>query len=422
VICLDFNAVKEEAQHLVSRFSILGDFVLPNYEQFNIANIGSVVGTIFSFKPLIKHRFPGNFIEDYSGVEKVVLFIVDGLGFNRLVTHMEKSKSSFYDLSDRGTLKTLLSTFPSTTSTALTGIFTGLTPSEHGVLGFNMFVPEYGLIFNTLDMEPIIGYSSGIDLAEFLASKSTPWPPMLRDAGAKVKTLTRRNLIGSGLSRLIHRHQDLVGYALASDMMVQVRRLLEQPGSLFLCVYYYAGFDTLEHSYGPYSEEASAELQSIESLLKGQLIDKLSADAKQKTMLLVTADHGVVDAMQAHFLNDQRIVDNFLFPPTGDMRAAYFFPKYGQEEKLKETLEGNLQGFSIIPSKDLIELGAFGRVKDQNRLQTVVGALTALSRSKNVILYPYHPGERLQSVYGAHGGMTPEEMLVPLISTRLSKF
>ncbi len=284
-----------------------------------------------------------------------------------------------------------------------------------------MFVPEYGLIFNTLNMEPINGYSSRIDLAEFLASESTPWPPLLRGVGVKVKTLTRRNLIGSGLSRLIHRHQDLVGYALASDMMVQVRRLLEQPGSLFLCVYY-AGFDTLEHSYGPYSEEASAELQFIESLLKGQLIEKLSAEAKQKTMLLVTADHGVVEASQSHFLNDQRIVDHFLFPPTGDMRAAYFFPKYGQEGKLKEILEGSLQGFSIIPSTDLIELGAFGRVKDQNRLQTVVGTLTALSRSKNVVLYPYYPGERLQSVYGAHGGMTMEEMLVPLISARLSKF
>ncbi len=123
VILLDFDAVKEEARHLVSRCSILGGFVLPNYEQLNIANIGSVVGTIFSFNPLIKYRLLENLIEDYSGVEKVVLFIVDGLGFNRLVSHMEKSKSAFYDLSDHGTLKTLVSTFPSTTSTALTSDF-----------------------------------------------------------------------------------------------------------------------------------------------------------------------------------------------------------------------------------------------------------------------------------------------------------
>jgi hypothetical protein len=419
-ISLGFDAFKEDAQGLVSRGSFLDSYVLPDYDQFNIANIGSVIGKIFSVKPLVKKNLPNDCVDDYSGVEKVVLFIIDGLGYNRLISHMNKTNGAFNDLANRGVLKAFTSTFPSTTSTALTSIFTGSEPSQHGVVGFNIFVPEFGLIFNTLDMQPVIGHSSGIDLAEFFSRNSLPWLPLLLDSGIKVKTFTRRNLVGSGLSRLIHRHQELFGYALASDMVVQVRKALEQPGPLFLCVYY-AGFDTLEHAYGPNSEETSAELQYLENLLKGQLFERLSAETKQKTMLLVTADHGVVETLQTNFLNDPGVTDRFLIPPTGDMRATYFFPKYGQENKLKETLSHVLQGFNIVSSKDLVDKGAFGAVNSSNRLHTLTGALTALSYSKNIVLYPYRPGERPQIVKGAHGGMTPEEMLVPLLSAKLSK-
>ena len=417
---MDFGVLKEEADGLVGRHSFFDNFVLPDYEQFNIANVGSVIGKIFSVNSLVKANLTSDCVDDFSGVEKVVLFIIDGLGYNRLVSHMEKSKSMFYDLAERGVLKPFTSTFPSTTSTALTSIYTGLTPSIHGVVGFNMYVPDYGVIFNTLDMEPVIGYSSGIDLVDFFAEASFPWPPQLADQGVRVKTFTRRNLAGSGLSRLIHRSQEMVGYALASDMMVGVRRALEQPGPLFLNVYY-GGIDTLEHSYGPYSDEVSAELQLFESLLKDQLIEKLSSEVRQKTLLLVTADHGVVETFQTFLLNDRRISDYFLVPPTGDMRSTYFFPKYGQKEHLREALDSSLQGFRVVRSLDLIEKGAFGQVKNLDHLQTIVGELTALSQSKNIILLKYHPGETIQSVFGAHGGMTPEEMIVPLLSTRLSK-
>ncbi len=269
-------------------------------------------------------------------------------------------------------------------------------------------------------MAPVVGYNSGIDLIDFFAEASFPWPPQLLNERINVKTFTRRNLVGSGLSRLIHRSQDLVGYALASDMMVQIKRALEQPGPLLLIVYY-GGIDTLEHSYGPYSEEVSAELHLFESLLKSQLIEKLSVVTKQKTMLLITADHGVVETGQTHFLNEPPISDLFLVPPTGDMRSTYFFPKYGQQEPLRETLENSLHGFRVMRSADLIEKGAFGPVKNLDRLQTTVGTFTALSQSKNIILHQYHPRETLLSIYGAHGGMSPEEIIVPLLSTRLSK-
>lgn len=417
---MSFSAFREEAQSFVNHHLFSDNFVLPDYQKNNISNLGNIIGRIFSIEALSKANLPDDLVDEYKGAEKVVLFVLDGLGYNHLVAHMEKHKNAFFDLANRGVLKPISSTFPSTTSTALTSIFTGLAPSQHGVIGFNMYVPDYGLIFNTLDMRPIHGYSGGIDLADDLARNAAPWLPLLSNNGVKVKTFTRRNLMGSGLSNVIHRHQELIGYILASDLMVQIRKALQEPGRLFLCVYY-AGVDTLEHAYGPHSGEAEAELELFESLLRHQLFNKLSSETKGKTLIIVTADHGVVETLQTHFLDDPEIRERFLLPPTGDMRATYFFPKYNQEQELRKALENNLQGFFIANSLDLVEKRAFGPTENLDRLKTVVGSLTALSQSKNIILYPLHPGERFQSVLGAHGGMTPEEMIVPLLSARLSK-
>ncbi len=93
----------------------------------------------------------------------------------------------------------------------------------------------------------------------------------------------------------------------------------------------------------------------------------------------MTADHGVVEAGQTHFLNEPPISDLFLVPPTRDMRATCFFSKYGQQARLKEGLENNLQGFRAMRSVDLIEKDAFGPVKNLDRLQATVGTFTALS-------------------------------------------
>ena len=417
---MSFSVFREEAQKFVGAHPFSEHSVLPDYKQNSISNVGNLIGKIFSVKALSKANFADNLVDDYSGVEKVVLFVFDGLGYNRLINHMEKHKSAFFDLADRGVLKAFSSTFPSTTSTALTSIFTGLAPSQHRVIGFNMFIPDYGIIFNTLDMRPLHGYMGGIDLAEDFARNIAPWPPSLRNNGVTVKTFTRRNLIGSGLSKVIHKHQELIGYTLSSDLIVQIRKTLQEPGKQFLCVYY-AGFDTLEHTYGPYAQETEAEMELFENVLHRELFDKLPTEIKQKTLIIATADHGVEETLQAHFLDDPAIRNRFLLPPTGDMRATYFFPRYNQEQELRRALENNLQGFQIINSLELIEKGAFGPPENREWLKTAVGSLTALSQGKNIVLYPLRPGERFQSVLGAHGGMTPEEMLVPLLSARLAK-
>ena len=54
----------------------------------------------------------------------------------------------------RGTLGALTSVVPSTTSAALTSLWTGRSPAEHGVLGYEVFLKEYGLVANMITHAP----------------------------------------------------------------------------------------------------------------------------------------------------------------------------------------------------------------------------------------------------------------------------
>jgi hypothetical protein len=110
-----------------------------------------------------------------------------------------------------------------------------------------------------------------------------------------------------------------------------------------------------------------------------------------------------------------------MLPPVGDSRAAFLTAKQGRSENLKSAFEKNVEGFRIVPSKELIDDGAFGRTTDSTLLQATVGDLTALSTCPNAIAYPFFEEDRNREQLGGHGGMTAEEVVVPFLSLNLAK-
>ncbi len=209
-------------------------------------------------------------------------------------------------------------------------------------------------------------------------------------------------------------------YMLESEMFVKCRRALEQQGPVFL-VLYYSGIDTLEHRYGPNSEEVTTEIQSFEFLLKN-FFNKLSDATKRETLIMMTADHGVCETQRTLYVKDYpEVASRLQLPPVGDSRCGFLFAKQGEKENLKGALEKSLDGFKLVASKDLIESGAFGRAPDYSSLQSAVGDFAALSEGPSALSYPYYEDDRNREQHGGHGGMTPEEVIVPLLSMRLSK-
>jgi hypothetical protein len=417
---MDTRVYEEARNALVEKHVFLDDYVLPDYDAFNIRNIKSLVGKAFGVGSLGASVLPDEVMDDFHGVDKVFLVVMDGFGYNRLLTHVKQHDDVFSELIAKGVLKPFTSPFPATTATSLTSIFTGLTPSEHGVVGYQMFSQEYGCVVNMLDMKPVYGYSSEVEIARDLSRRVKPWMPALQEHGVQTLIATKSSIMGSGLSRVIHADQDVTPYMLESEMLVKCRKALEQPKPVFL-VLYYSGIDTLEHKYGPYSEEVTSEIQAFEFLLKS-FFGKVSDATKRETLMLFTSDHGVCQTERTVYVKDfPEVAGRLQLPPVGDSRCGFLFTKQGEKENLKNAFEKSIEGFKLVASNELIAAGAFGRTTNPTLLQPVVGDWAALSKGSNGLSYPYYEDDRNREQGGGHGGMTAEEVVVPLLSVRLDK-
>jgi predicted AlkP superfamily pyrophosphatase or phosphodiesterase len=257
-------------------------------------------------------------------------------------------------------------------------------------------------------------------LAEEYARKINPWLQKLKENGIAPYITTKGSIAGDGLSRVIHKDQELLPYRLHSDMLVHCTRVLEQQNNAFLMAYY-SGIDNLAHAYGPYSQEVDFEINSIECNLKN-FFNLLTLETKRKTLLLILADHGVVETGRIYYLKDYpEIGSRLMLPPVGDSRATFLFTKPDQKNTLPEVFRKNVEKINLYDSAELSVKGAFGNVANRETLRYSVGDFTALSVEKNILQYPYFEEDRFHEQLGAHGGMTAEEIIVPLLSIRLSK-
>jgi len=395
-------------------------FVMPDYGNLNIVNLYSIVGKIFDVNSLLPVKMSVEGVSGFSNVSKVVLFIVDGLGYNFMRSRLKGQRSLLPSARD-GYLIPITSTFPSTTSTALTSFFTATAPIGHGVVGYTMYLKSFGLVIDMLNFTPVYGWMSNENIMQELPLEKDLWPTKLSEAGVDVRIFTRFTTIDSGLSKILYRGQKTVAYTLATDLFVNLKKTLESSGQA-LIIAYYPGYDTLSHLYGPFSEEAETELAFFESLFKTFLFERLDRRVRDETLFLLTSDHGQSHTENVLFLKDMpKILAHLIVPPAGDSRATFLFAKQGKAEALKALLQEELKGFKVYDSVKMVENGFFGAIEngeDRARLEERVGDLTAVAVEKNALLYPYSEKDRERSKRGSHGGLSLDEMLVPLAALK----
>jgi hypothetical protein len=165
---------------------------------------------------------------------------------------------------------------PSTTATALTSITTGLTPGEHGLVGYRMEIG--GEILNVLRWAT----ASGDARRKHEPSRLQPFAPFM---GQPVPVVTKADFERTAFTEAHLRGGRLVGWRAASSLAVTVGELLRAGEPLIYA--YYDGIDKIAHERG-FGAYYDAELRSADDVVaqvRAQLVD----DA----VLLVTADHGI---------------------------------------------------------------------------------------------------------------------------------
>jgi hypothetical protein len=400
-------------------------FVKPDYEGHSIANIPETVAQILGarFTRPLKH----DRISDFKEAKHVVLLLLDGLG-SKLVESASKNYGlpSFDNICENSVQFDITSVFPSTTASAMSSLHTGLTPQEHGVIGYTMYLKELGLIGQMLRFTPMLGgrslFDTGLDRQDFLGGKTIH--ERLGDEGLNSIVYVPRYIMDSGLSQVTYRGAFVEPQNSPADMLVRLRKNLEKARERSFHFAYHPSPDTLAHAHGPYSEEYAVELESIFGIVKSELFAKLDRSIAKDTVLIISGDHGAVYVERDHIVDlssHPDLLTMLKLPPTGDSRASILHTEAGKDDQVRKYFDQNFKNlFEIKPSRWLLDHGYFGLGEVKKETLDRIGDLVALPKSYNAIdnsiIDPNH-----SNVPGRHGGLSEEEMKVPCIITRLSE-
>jgi hypothetical protein len=404
-----------------------GNFIHPDYQGGSILNLPSTVSQCLGASPLSTLALrPGLLVPDATGIRRVILLLVDALALHRLQRWMSDGTAPvWHHLVEQGRLSALTSLTPSTTSAALTSLWTGRSPAEHGVVGYELWLKEYGVVCNMILHTPITFENDAGSLAKagFKPEQFLNLPTVgthLAAHGIKSYALQHRSLIRSGLSQMFFKDVDVHGFMSSTELWVTLRHLVESNPQARQYFWVYNGqIDHFSHFYHPDDERTAAEFAEFSYAFEHQFLGRLSPTARKGTLLLLTADHGMIATRKFpdYDLRNHPELSHLLhIQPTGEHRFMYLFVKPGQVDNLRSYFERAWPGkFTLLDPAAAVAKGLFGPGTPHPRLPDRMGDLIAVAREDAYLWW----ADKENPLIGRHGGLSAEEMIVPLLSVLL---
>jgi len=136
-------------------------------------------------------------------------------------------------------------------------------------------------------------------------------------------------------------------------------------------------------------------------------------------LVIITADHGLVDSKKDELIDIEQhpdLKDTLLMPLSGDPRAAYCYVKQGMTDMFEEYVDKNLSEIcSVYKSPQCVEDHFFGLDDPNPRLWDRIGDYVLIPK-ENYVIKDKILGESPHHYTGHHGGMSEDEMFVPVIA------
>jgi hypothetical protein len=330
--------------------------------------------------------------ESVRSASIVVVLVLDGLGWS--VVDGRRAELPTLGAMEGGPVTTVV---PSTTASALTSLTTGLAPAEHGIVGYRMRVDD--------DILNVLRWQTG--------SRRKPPDPFTVQRhsaflGRAVPVVTRSEFRSTGFTDAHLRGCEFHGWSTVS-MLVEQCRVLVREGHRFVYLYY-PGVDTVAHEYGITHPFFTAELRFVDDLA-ARLLDVLP----QEAALVLTADHGQVDV--ADRWRSLAPLEPLTRACAGEGRFRYLYAERGAAAELAEAAR-DLFGHEawVLTREALVDEGWLGARPPGSNARRRIGDVVLAAREPVAYVDPALPRE--SHLVAAHGSLTPEEMLVPLVAAR----
>lgn len=360
---------------------------------------------------------------------KVVLFFIDSLGWH-LLQRLGAGHPLLRRFLKNGIVTQLTSQFPSTTAAHTTTIHTGLTPGQSGVYEWYYYEPQLDTIIapllfsfsGTKDRDTL--KPTGIDPRHLFPTRT--FYHDLQAAGIASYVFQAREILPSTFSSVVTDGAQPVPYTTLPEALVNLRLLLERQTAPAYYFFYFDRIDAICHQYGPSSPQVAAEVEACLTALESWF--KQLPRTLHDTLIMLTADHGQIDVnpLTTVYLNaGDRFtgVERFLrrnrrgelLVPAGSPRDLFLYIEQGLLDEARQFLAERLLGTAEVRLvQDLIDRGYFGPQPPSPVFLERVGDLVILPYAGEAVWW-YEKDRFEQKFYGHHGGLTAQEMEVPLL-------
>lgn len=381
--------------------------LLPDYNGGGITNLMSSLARGFGCNDLGYPPLRGFDTAAITRARNVVLLVIDGLGQVQLERTLPKG------MLGQHCFATITSVCPTTTASAIPTFLTGVPPQQHGITGWFTYFAELGAVLAVLPFRTRVG-AMPLEASVVSPAALCGAEPFLGRLPLTAESVVPEWIASSSFNR-----------AFCSGCGVRVYKNL--PG-MFKCILqatkhrerrkfvyaYWPGFDALAHRHGVGSPLAAAHLRDIDQRIAGLYAALQGSDS----LLLITADHGFVDTRPETdvVLSDHPELQRMLMAPLcGEPRLAFCYVHPSNHGAFEDYVAGQLSAFvDLRPSQQLIEEGWFGSGHPFHQLRHRVGHYAMIARDDTKIVSPI-AGEDTHQQIGVHGGLSRQEMLVPLV-------
>ena len=334
----------------------------------------------------------------------VVVVLVDGLGEQLLARRSGHAPVLRQLRASTDTLSLVATSgFPSTTATSIGMLGTGLPPGGHGLVGLDILDPDRDVLFSELAWDPEVDphiWQPAATVFEQVAA-----------TGVDVVRIGPAYFDGSGLTEAVLRGGRFVA---AGTFEARVDAAVEavSASGRQLVYLYWGEVDKVGHVHGCDSWQWGDELTSTDRWI-GRLVERVGPD----TLVVVTADHGMVDVPQTDRIDvaEAPELDAGVRHVGGEPRAVHLYCVPGAEADVLAAWRERLgDRMCLVLRDEAVRAGWFGPVRPHvlPRIGDIVGS--AVGPFAVVDSRTARP--ELLRLVGLHGARSPAEQLVPLLA------
>ena len=378
----------------------------PDYHGGSIVNLMSTISRTFD----IDSKYPelrSLSSNDLKKYDNIVTLVIDGLGYNFVnATKDNLIKNNIIDK--------ITSVFPTTTAACVTSFATGLAPQNHGVTGWFMKVkkdrkvfPSTILLFNNRRTDKLLtkyGMEPEDIFIDYRLSKKIANITVIHPE--TINSSIYSNYMLEGAKKLTY--ENFIGCFETTAQAVKKKSKTKK------YIYsYLPDFDSIFHEFG----SKSLELKQLYTKINYELDLFLEKIKGTNTLLLITADHGLINNSKTSRFNMNKypeIAELLNFPLCGEPRAAYCYVKRGKHEEFEKLVKNRLgHAFDIIKSEKMAKDEYFGLYEPTSQFKHRIGDYVLLAK-KNYVIKDFLPNEKVKFHMADHGGLSEDELFVPL--------